>query len=532
MESDPDNRRADSRHEFIIVIPVADRPRHLNNCLHSLINLCEQFHYGGYRDQRHQKIQLLIADDSRSEQNRARIEQTTQAYDRRGLKSHYFGPKQQLAQLDKLSPRDRTALLSVLGDHPRNAFYHKGASCTRNISYLKLKELVDQAPNTLIWFIDSDQEFRINSAANDQLVYGINYFHEIDRIFTTTGTRVLTGKVVGDPPVSPAVMGGNFLEDTIAFLSTIATLDLDHPCEFHARFAEDIEDAAYHDMAELFGYKSKQDHYTYNCNLPGEHSNKTCLANFAAQLSAFFDGQHPTRQTYYKHLPPDESLTAARTVYTGNYVLKADALSYFIPFATLDLRMAGPVLGRILKAELGEEFVSANLPLLHKRTLTDTCASEFRTGIEKRAAAIDLSIEFEKQFFGDVMLFTIQELTKQGYPATEPAAEVIEPTVNRIADEMLAKYRSKQMQIGLRLADLRILIQEPDYCWQREPEYTETLDHLNTFLHNMEHNFGKDSISYRMIEDYSHCQIRCREICQAIIQYPLDRNHWSKVMNR
>jgi len=35
-------------------------------------------------------------------------------------------------------------------------------------------------------------------------VYALNYFHAIDRIFRTTDTLMLTGKMVGDPPVSPS----------------------------------------------------------------------------------------------------------------------------------------------------------------------------------------------------------------------------------------------------------------------------------------------------------------------------------------
>ncbi|MES9888758.1 MAG: hypothetical protein ABW140_18290, partial [Candidatus Sedimenticola sp. 6PFRAG1] len=34
------SRGNDSRHEFIIVIPVADRPQHLRSCLESLLELC------------------------------------------------------------------------------------------------------------------------------------------------------------------------------------------------------------------------------------------------------------------------------------------------------------------------------------------------------------------------------------------------------------------------------------------------------------------------------------------------------------
>lgn len=106
----------------------------------------------------------------------------------------------------------------------------------------------------------------------------------------------------------------------------------------------------------------------------------------------------------------------ARTVYTGNYVFRASALNWFIPFAPLRLRMSGPTLGRLMKAGLGKRFVSANLPMLHTRTLDATGEAEFRPGVVTQANAIDLVDEFERQFFGDVMLFTVERLASLGFP--------------------------------------------------------------------------------------------------------------------
>ena len=97
--------------------------------------------------------------------------------------------------------------------------------------------------------------------------------------------------------------------------------------------------------------------------------------------------------------------SAARTVYTGNYVIRPENLRYFIPFATLKLRMAGPVLGRILKMRLKHRFVSANLPMLHNRTVDSIGQSEYRAGVINTNQSIDLSNEFIRQFYGDVMLF-------------------------------------------------------------------------------------------------------------------------------
>ncbi len=104
--------------------------------------------------------------------------------------------------------------------------------------------------------MDSDQEFQVNTGSGDRKVDSINYFHQLNQIFSSTDTRLLTGKVVGDPPVSPAVMAGNFLEDVIGFLTDIAQLQPQQACQFHAQEGPRGDDASYHDMANLFGFKA------------------------------------------------------------------------------------------------------------------------------------------------------------------------------------------------------------------------------------------------------------------------------------
>ena len=530
MESQIADFDRDIRLDFIIVIPIADRPQHLENCLDTLLSLCQRFLYGGRSNQRYRKIRVVIADDSKTADNRRQIRKTTQHFDHLGLTTLYFGPTEQIQQLNRSEVRKENALVRILGDHPTTAFYHKGASVTRNISYLKLNELISENNKSLIWFLDSDQEFRVNTDDRDKAVYAINYFHQIDRIFRKTGAKVLTGKVVGDPPVSPAVMAGNFLDDLIGFLSGIAQRNPHQPCTFHNQTRQKADDAAYHDMAELFGFDTPHEPFHYQCTLAGEHDHTHCLADFAGRLNAFFDGEHPTRKTHYTYQPLASSIQPARTVYTGNYILTAEALVYFIPFATLGLRMAGPVLGRILQSELGTRFISANLPLLHKRTLQGSSTAEFRTGVERHDARIDLSGEFERQFFGDVMLFTIQELTRQDYPGVQLDDALVRQTVDRTEVSMRQKYRTKQAQIIAKIDALNKLLNDDQNWWRHDPHSTRALAELNRFLDNMTHNFGRQASAYRLIDTASYREQRRWEISEAIRHYGEDRNHWLKLL--
>ena len=48
-------KTVDTRYNFKIVIPVADRPQHLKHCLNSLFALCKNYNYGGFKNQKFNK---------------------------------------------------------------------------------------------------------------------------------------------------------------------------------------------------------------------------------------------------------------------------------------------------------------------------------------------------------------------------------------------------------------------------------------------------------------------------------------------
>ncbi len=520
------------RHSFIIVIPVADRPQHLEACLGSTLKLCEAFGYGGKANGRFDKVEVLIADDSKEPNNIASHRKIASKYDRLGLTCHYFGQSEQLAQLDKLNAATRRELTPIIGNSPADTFYHKGASMMRNIAYLKLNEMVAGSDNTLLYFIDSDQEFQVKvpTREGERNLYAINYFYHINKIFNDTDATILTGKVVGDPPVSPSVMAANFLDDVTAFLGKSAEHAAAEGCSFHDTASQNSDDAAYHDMADLFGFKKNEQAFHYPCDIRGAHDHAACFADFARKLNRFFDGEHPTRKSYYEHQAVAESITPARTIYTGNYCFRAEALRYFVPFATLKLRMAGPVLGRIIKAEIGDKFISANLPMLHKRTVDEIGQSEFRPGISREQQHVDLSGEFERQFFGDVMLFSMAQLTEQGYPAASLSAEQIASTVQETETQMLHNYTLKHQQIGEKIAALSSLFEDPQQWWQHVGELTGARAQFGHFIDNMSVNFGDSASGYQQIHSATHRAQRRQQIIAAITSYRHDREGWEAVL--
>ena len=524
-------RGEDRRHGFVIVVPVADSPLHLQDCLDSLLELCRAYAYGGQDDGRWRKVSVLLADDSSDAANIAKNREIARECDRSGLTTHYFGLAEQIALLDRLAQPD---LAAIVGNHPREAFGHKGQAMMRNIAYLKLAEMFAGAGPLLFYTIDADQEFKVKVATSrgGRDVCAVNFLYRIDELFTHTDALVLTGKVVGDPPVSPAVMADNFLEDVRGFLREMAAREPGQPYRQPAFSSAGSGEAAYHDMADLFGFKPAADAYRYHCSLQGSPDNAACFAEFSQRLNSFFHGEHPTRITWFQYQAGLASVQSARTIYTGNYVFRPAALSWFIPFAPLRLRMSGPTMGRLLKSEIGSRFVSANLPMLHRRTVENTGRCEFRPGIVAAQDAVDLCGEFERQFYGDVMLFSLERLAALGYPGEQPAESVVAATLEGVRAEMREKYRVKQQAILDKLARIESLLYDPANWWNQSEELAGALANFQAFGGNMAHNFGDDSPCYARIDVPGNWETwRARQLA-AITGYHANRQVWGTALAR
>lgn len=499
---------AQAARSITLVIPVADRPRQLAACLHSLQSLLHRYPYAG-------DLAVLIAEDSASAENIEQHRQLATTLHTQGLHADYFGIEDQQALLARLDGALRIRLAGVLGDGRRWA--HKGASITRNLAYLWLAYAHRHEADRLIWFIDSDQLFCVNRIEGQDEIedYAIDYLSAFDALFARQDIDMLTGKVVGDPPVSPAVMAGNFLDDVIGFVHEILAQDKSAPCAFHAA-PRHADDAAYHDMAELFGFAKKTE-FRYRCTLSGAHTNADCLAEFSRRLPRFFDGEHPTRRSYYQPLALADSLTPARTVYTGNYAFTLQAgLDYFIPFAPLRLRMAGPTLGRIIKAERGARFASANLPMLHQRTASETGQAECRPGVAHQADSVDLTDEFLRQYYGDVMLFSVERLAAQGELNPLPEAARLAALIDEIDAQIYARYAHMHALINKKIT----------YLEGQLAAAPSLLGGLQIALNGLRNNFADQSAAWRSLADSAQRVRQKHLIVEALRAWPDERAAW------
>ena len=524
----------DKRYAFAISIPIADRPDHLRACLESIYQLCRLYGYGGKERGLFSKVTVVIAEDSKSLHCVEKDVALAAEYTAKGLRVIHFGQQEQFELLSQLPEGHRQRVSSIVGTIDASSaddFYHKGQAVMRNLSYLKLIQLGPHS-ETLYYFVDSDQTFQqdLPSAGGDRRVSAINYFYNINRIFCETNTQMLTGKLVGDPPVSPSVMAGNFLDDVNAFMQQLAGHDAHGDCKFHAESRVIAGDAAYHDMAKLFGFDSPIDSYPYYCQLGPAHDHIACLNAFANRLDWFFFGEHPTRKTYFSYEAPFSEITPARTIYPGNYITTFEGLKYIIPFGQLRLRMSGPTAGRLIQAEIGERFASVNMPMLHSRVLQQEFIDEFRPGVEKNDQLIDLNDEFERQFFGDLMLFSVVELSRQGGSAGQYTQQRIEQALDRVEAEMLELYRRKHETIKQRCDALSTVLNDPRHWWGRVEGSARAVQQIRQFIRNIQHNFGDQSAAYGQIQSKQHRRTRKDRMAEALLAYHRDRAAWDELL--
>ncbi len=527
-------RSNDDRHDFIIGIPIADRPPHLRACLESIHQVCQLYNYGGRTNGVWSKIKVVVAEDSRDENNIRRDIELVEEYRAKGLQVIHFGLDEQYELLHSLPADKREQLGHLLTAQPRERFYLKGQAANRNLSYLKFLQLTEDKAHTLYYLVDSDQGFCVNrqTESGEETVYALNYFHVIDGIFRNTDTLMLTGKIVGDPPVSPSVMTANFLDDVNAFFMRLASLANTQPCQFHGA-QQKPGDAAYHDLAKLFGYEGVPTTFPYQCKLAGAHDHAACLADFASRINAFFFGEHLTRKTWFEYKGDFSLLSTARTIYPGNTIVNYAGLKYVIPFGHLRLRMSGPTAGRLIAAEIGPRFASFNMPNLHRRITEAGLADDFRPGVDMghkdEAQRIDISNEFERQFFGDMMLFTAEELVKRADVNQPFVRDVVETVINKKESELLDLYRQKHAAIVQKNRLLNDLVFKAGHWWLDVPELTSSLNQVRTFIDNIDRNFGEHTPAWQQIQSAEHRTQRKQQIVEALLNYRSERDVWDSL---
>ncbi|MDP2154935.1 MAG: hypothetical protein Q8J61_02950, partial [Sulfuricella sp.] len=184
-------------------------------------------------------------------------------------------------------------------------------------------------------------------------------------------------------------------------------------------------------------------------------------------------------------------------------------------------------------AEAKARFASFNMPNLHRRTTEAGLDDDFRPGVElngdREQQSIDLSNEFERQFFGDLMLFSTEELVKQADVNQPFAQDVIEAVIARKEAELLALYQQKHEAIVDRNRQLHDLVFNAGHWWLRSPELAVALRQVQAFIDNINRNFGEHSLSWRQIQSAEHRAQRKRQIVEALMNYRAERDAWDSL---
>jgi hypothetical protein len=195
--------------------------------------------------------------------------------------------------------------------------------------------------------------------------------------------------------------------------------------------------------------------------------------------------------------------------------------------------MSGPTAGRLIAAEIGSRFASVNLPNLHRRTTEAGLADDFRPGVDMDATRVDVSDEFERQFFGDLMLFSTEALVKRT-DVTQPfAQDAIEAVVNEKEAELLALYQHKHDAIVAKNRQLDTLVFEAGHWWQHAAGHTpnlgQALRQVRAFIDNIDRNFGAHAPAWRQIQSVEHRAGRKRQIVEALMNYRAERDAWDSL---
>jgi hypothetical protein len=308
-------------------------------------------------------------------------------------------------------------------------------------------------------------------------------------------------------------------------------------------------------MGQLFGYENTHRTFDYCCPLQNStdshiekesatknnvsHNHIDCLKNFSQRLNYFFFGEHLTRKTYFNFdNQPFTHIIPARTIYPGNYIATFKGLKYSIPFGQLRLRMSGPTTGRLIQSELKDKFFSSHLPMLHTRTVKSNTQSdsnlvfknEFRPGVESSTHKIDLTDEFERQFFGDLMLFTVARLSKENITCDQYNQQNLTETFAIIEKELLDLYNKKHQVVQQKSSLLSHLVKDQNQWWNQSNEIAQSMTEIQHFINNINFNFDTKSDVYQHIQSSHYRQNKIQLMIESLLTYRSDRDAWGSLI--
>jgi len=143
---------------------------------------------------------------------------------------------------------------------------------------------------------------------------------------------------------------------------------------------------------------------------------------------------------------------------------------------------------------------------------------------------VDLCDEYERQFHGDVMLFSIERLTEQGFPQQPVAPEHIAATLESVQADMLAQYRARHQATIDKFAQLQALLNKARACLDHDDALACAHANFEAFADNLAHNFGSDSPCHARIDSAANRAAWRQRQLDAIAGYHADRRAWDEAL--
>ena len=128
------------------------------------------------------------------------------------------------------------------------------------------------------------------------------------------------------------------------------------------------------------------------------------------------------------------------------------------------------------------------------------------------------------------MLFSVDELTKLGYPDKEIGLKQITGIVNKTSDNLHKLYMKQQFETHEKMLKLKNYLTDTSFWWNTASSMDEALRKFQLFCSTVERNFGPDSQVMKNLSEQIKSSIYSEKIIQAIRSFHEDEIYWKEAL--
>lgn len=353
------------------------------------------------------------------------------------------------------------------------------------------------ANKSIIWFIDSDEEFSLLTKKDNKfeiIENPFSAFHTIQDIFEYYDADIVTGKITWDPAFSAPQMIKTQLIDLIKDTKEMPPIkDYYH------------KNRAYNDM-NLFSQQGINQYYNnWYPLLPIKDQWK--INNDPAYSILLW--HHISRPICYsnpekilKNWMVDRETELWNIIRPGNVAGNKKLLMYPAMFVETNIRLHGPILGGLI-TKMGEKIHTTNLPLYHRRIADiEDIKNWYRWWINHQNKLIDISNLRTKQIEWDIVSKYLQETSD----------------LHSINHTLFEDIKNKIIQIyEIQINDIKSLLEN----FKETPDLDKILlrDSLMYSIKKIKNNMKKD------------LEISLKEILELYRSYQTNLWDWNQLLS-